>query len=353
MLFPTESNQDNEDNNISEIHQENQFYFNKKNIINDSIQDKIDNYDTRLTEVKISDVKKVFGKIENHDLEGNIKYNYRQDSILTNQNNHNEKITFTNNSKSLFDNSKLSNDKIIGENIKNKNHNSIFSIQKIKREIQKIEREIENNTFVILIKDEDKSNVKNKIPKIPHHNKYSKDNITKKIKRLFLKYLIITINFVVKQFKTNKNKDYSLKKLKYKYSEHLNTKSDLELLKKPIKDLLSKEISKQYKSPPDTNKKIIENLLKDEEDNIIIQEVFKITFCEWIYLFRKNKAKVINGKNIKFDGIKKLYKEINQKNPNDKKYISEFKKCLNKYEEWFENKKPRKERNHLKNKKTE
>ena len=337
MLFPTESNQDNEDNNISEIHQENQFYFNKKNIINDSIQDKIDNYDTRLTEVKISDVKKVFGKIENHELEGNI---------ITNPNNHNEKITFTNNSKFLFDISKLSNDKIIGENIKNKNHNSIFSIQKIKREI-------ENNTFVILIKDEDKSNVKNKIPKIPHHSKYSKDNIIKKIKCLFLKYLIITINFVVKQFKTNKNKDYSLKKLKYEYSEHLNTKSDLELLKKPIKDLLSKDISKQYKSPPDTNKKIIENLLKDEEDNIIIQEVFKITFCEWIYLFRKNKAKVINGKNIKFDGIKKLYKEINQKNPNDKKYISEFKKCLNKYEEWFENKKPRKERNHLKNKKTE
>ena len=343
MLFLTESNHDNEDNNISGIYDPNQFYFNKENINTNYIQD---SYDTRQTEVKISDVKKIFGKIENHDLEGNIKYNYRQDSILTNQNNHNEKITFTNNSKFLFDNSKLSNDKIIGENIKNKNHNSIFSIQKIKREI-------ENNTFVILIKDEDKSNVKNKIPKIPHHNKYSKDNIIKKIKCLFLKYLIITINFVVKQFKTNKNKDYSLKKLKYKYSEHLNTKSDLELLKKPIKDLLSKEISKQYKSPPDTNKKIIENLLKDEEDNIIIQEVFKITFCEWIYLFRKNKAKVINGKNIKFDGIKKLYKEINQKNPNDKKYISEFKKCLNKYEEWFENKKPRKERNHLKNMKTE
>jgi len=276
--------------------------------------------------------------IEKPDKKDNIKFNNIQDNTLANLNNHNEKITIKNNSKFSFDNSKLSNDKIIGENIKNKNHNSIFSIQKI-------EREKENNTFIILIKDEDKSNVKNKIP---HHNKYSKDNIIKKIKCLFLKYLIITINFVIKQFKTNKNKDYSLKKLKYKYSEHLNTKSDLELLKKPIKDLLSKEISKQYKSPPDTNKKIIENLLKDEEDNIIIQEVFKITFCEWIYLFRKNKAKVINGKNIKFDGIKKLYKKINQKNPNDIKYISEFKKCLNKYEEWFENKKPRKERNHLK-----
>ena len=158
--------------------------------------------------------------IEKPDKKDNIKFNNIQDNTLANLNNHNEKITIKNNSKFSFDNSKLSNDKIIGENIKNKNHNSIFSIQKI-------EREKENNTFIILIKDEDKSNVKNKIP---HHNKYSKDNIIKKIKCLFLKYLIITINFVIKQFKTNKNKDYSLKKLKYKYSEHLNTKSDLELL---------------------------------------------------------------------------------------------------------------------------
>ena len=297
------------------------------------------NYDNEMNDSynELNDIKEIF--------------NNKQDNTLINPNHHKEEKTFTNQSiieynieeinklkKNLSDNSKLSNDKLNDENIKNQN-NAIFSLTKTKRNYKKKEKE----NIEILIKNEDTNNIKNK----KRHNKYSEDNIMKKIKCLFLKYLIITINSLVEKYKTNKEIDYTLKKLKYKYSEHLNTKSDLELLQKPIKDMLSKEISTKCISPPDSNKKTIENLLKDEKNNIIIQEILKITFSEWIYLFKKKKGKLINGTKIIFKGIETVYKKIEKKNKNDEKYISQFKKCLNKYEEWFKKKKPRKGRNHF------
>lgn len=199
--------------------------------------------------------------------------------------------------------------------------------------------------FLITKKKKDNNKENNEI-RIIKHNKYSYDNIIKKIKHWFLTYLRISVNNLIKKYRSNKDNDYILKKLSYKYAEQLKCNLELELLENPIKNILSKDISKQYKCSKKINEKNIQKLLKDEEKNknSILKVILEMTFRDWIDNFINGKVIYINGKKIKFVGIKKLFKDIKKKNKNDKKYMSLFKSLLYNYENYFKNKKQRKTR---------
>ena len=183
-----------------------------------------------------------------------------------------------------------------------------------------IETEKNNN---VIEKEEDKNNKK---------RKYDCDNIIKKIKCYFLKYLVLSVNLLIQNYQTNKEKDYTLKRLSYTYSKQLNKQINLQLLKKPLQDVLSLEINGKYKSNKDYNKKQIELLLKDKND--IIKEILKITFSEWLDLFRKKKAKEIKGNKIIFNGYEDLLEELKKKNK-DEEYISKIEKKIFDYEKYF------------------
>ena len=66
------------------------------------------------------------------------------------------------------------------------------------------------------------------------------------------------MNSFIKKYKSKETPDYKLKRLSYKNVKQTNLQLNRELLKMPIKDVLSIEISGKYKSDTISNKEIIE-----------------------------------------------------------------------------------------------
>ena len=201
-----------------------------------------------------------------------------------------------------------------------------------------IVKELEKNTPKITklkgrVTNEDKNNNnKNSL-----HNKNCTDNIIKKVKRIFFGYSLKTVNSLINKYKTDENKNYTLLKIDYKIVDRLKKEVDLILLNMPLKLLLSQNISSKYKAPSDKNKLIIEDLLKDEKDNEVINHIMNLTFMKWIDMFRNKKEVKINGNNIKFEGIDDVLNTIRNKNK-EKGYFSNFIYLLYGYEKWFDNK---------------
>ena len=167
------------------------------------------------------------------------------------------------------------------------------------------------------------------------HNKFLDDNILKKIKSKFLRYLILFVNEVIKgENVINKNK---FKFLNYKYTDCLKKSEEIKLLNMTIKGIiLNKSISPKYSKPDkDYNKKLLEIILQKENSNEIINYVFNMKFKEWIdILTKKVKAKI---KEEYFNQIGDLLKRVvekNDDNDNDE-YMPNFIYCLYNYERLF------------------
>ena len=177
------------------------------------------------------------------------------------------------------------------------------------------------------------------------HTKYTPDNIIKKIKGRFIDYLITFFNNMI----TNKAKanEQTLKKINYKkYVNIMNKDSNLNFLEKPVKDILSEEISPKYSScSPNWNKKIIEKILKKYKDDKNIIFALKMKFKKWIDIFlMKNSIKTYDYLNEKeceefedyLPKINSLFEEILKEK--DEKYLSDFIFYCYNYEAWFNNK---------------
>ena len=201
---------------------------------------------------------------------------------------------------------------------------------------ENIKENEKNINFLAKKTERPKSNGTNKTKK---HTKNDCDN-KQKNKYYILKYLVLSMNSFIKKYKSKETPDYKLKRLSYKNVKQLNLQLNQELLKMPIKDVLSIEISGKYKSDTISNKEIIDLLLEKEKNNPIINEILNIKFLVWL-VFSKDIKIYKKGKIIRFEGIEELLKEIRSKN-NDEVYISEFEKSLDKYEVYFEGKRGKK-----------
>ena len=172
------------------------------------------------------------------------------------------------------------------------------------------------------------------------HGKIAPDNIIKKQKSKLIDFLMKFVNDLISDINEmkgeGKGKIKLLKKVNYKkYIDNMDRKTNLFILQKPIKDILSYEICTKFtKFPSDWNTKIIDSILKSniEDTNII----FNMKFDDWIDIFLlKNK-----GNNIK---IGKYLPKVNTLledilNKNDEYYFSKFIFYLYNYERWFYNK---------------
>ena len=177
------------------------------------------------------------------------------------------------------------------------------------------------------------------------HNKFSSDNIIKKIKKIFINNLI---NFVNTNIEKNTHEGKNLiKKLSYKdYTNILKVDTNREDLQKTVKEILSYNISSKYKnSTQNSNKLIIESILENYKNDNIIQFVFKLTMSDWIDIYRKNKNlndfKDLNESEynkIVIPDIDDLFNEFKD----DKKYLAHLIYYLYNYENYFYNKKARK-----------
>ena len=220
------------------------------------------------------------------------------------------------------------------------------------------EKKNENNDLNIIIEDKEEDVKKskrgrrmndedNKNKSKIEHNKYSEDNIIKKIKAKILCYSLLFLNNVLKSTIKDKVKLY---KLDYKYANQLKKGIDLDYLKMSLKDLYSMNVSPKFRSIRyDFNKITINNII---ENKVIVQDYSTIKFAldlkfeKWMELFtyKKNINKIIkdyegfenvNIEIIKksFIGVEELLKEILEKN--GQKYCSIFSFLLYNYEKWF------------------
>ena len=177
------------------------------------------------------------------------------------------------------------------------------------------------------------------------HNKFSADNIIKKIKTQLFNNLIKFVNGIIFS-RTNEGIKKCIKKVKYKeYADSLKKDKNINDLHMSIKDILSYDISKKYSSlekEKDYNKKKLESISKEYNNDKIINFVFNMKFVEWINIFlSKKKVKdfgVLDEEECKefekyLPEVNNLLEEIKQKN--DEKYLSYFIFYLYNFENWF------------------
>ena len=202
------------------------------------------------------------------------------------------------------------------------------------------------------------------------HNKFSEDNIIRKIKVKIFAYPLIFINNILKRNKKNK---YKLYKINYKYINQVKKVKDLEYLDMSLKDLYSFDISSKYKKFGKTHNKNI--IIKIIEKKILIEDystiifVFNLSLRKWLELFTYKKTinEIIKesegGKDINleiinksFIGVEELLKKILEDNNKDngedngkdngedngEDYFSKFVFLLYNYEKWFDIKSGRK-----------
>ena len=193
------------------------------------------------------------------------------------------------------------------------------------------------------------------------HDKNSADNIIKKLKLKFFEYSLRFLNnilnayldktkiieytrFLRKNIKIEDETQNLIKFLDYKFVDKIKKETDLQLLKSPLKDIFSNDISPKYSTlSRDSNKKMIERILEEQKDNLNIMFAFNLTFEEWIEIFTfkkelksfiildKDKMKDLNDKFIKLD---KLILEIYDKNYTNN-YLSYFISYAFNYKRWF------------------
>ena len=195
------------------------------------------------------------------------------------------------------------------------------------------------------------------------HNRNSGDNIIKKIKLKFIEYSLKFLNNILNSFiaknkiigymkisSNNKRYYYSqgyenlIKTLDYKFIDRIKKDKELSLLKLPLKEIFSNNISPKYSTlPPEYNKNMIRELISKENENAIIMFAFNLTLEEWIDIFtHKRKLEAfenLSKENIKeidnkFDKVEKLIVEMYQKN-NYKNYLSYLISYMFNYKRWF------------------
>ena len=229
---------------------------------------------------------------------------------------------------SISDKSILSNDKM--------NENEINSF--LSNETNRLNENINKTKSIKSLID-----TTNKTKTINENNKYNFNNILRKIKHLILYSLINFINSKIKEFYNDKIGKGIFKKelqtLNQKEKSESNIKFNQEFLNRTIKDIFSNDISGRYTNiSKDHNKKIIENLLNEENFDIkyYFTNLFNLTFKQCLEHYRGTKSY------FELNGMKLFEEEINNNFMDDEYYIKALKYHLDNYEKILNNKKSRK-----------
>ena len=164
------------------------------------------------------------------------------------------------------------------------------------------------------------------------HNKYSDDNLRRKVKHLTLKKLLQFINKKIEEkYKTNIGYGVFIKRLltiNQKQKSDATIQFNKDFLNKPIGEIFSENISTRYTNYPlSHNKSLIQLLLKDEDINIRIyfNKLFNLSFLDCLKHIRGSEEikELIGLEGL--DSIKKEYED-------DKDYVD----LLDRYFKEFE-----------------
>ena len=285
----------------------------------------------------------------------------------------NEKIQehyVLNNGNEMDGNELFSFDKIKKEifpklNISNEIKNKIIKDEEILKNIEKFKKiKTENEFNSEEIYGELKFGRKKRGDKsIRNHNRYSYDNVMKKIKSEIFDCLLSFINIIFNAF-IDKNKKTSLftityenkkvydngfylKPLNYEIIDKLKKDYNLNLLQMNLKDFFSQKITPKFKNfSTSSNKIILDEILKDETDDSLIVKALNLKFEEWLDFFTYKKnipilEQIEIEKNVILPRADKLLNKIGSEN--DDSYFSIFLFLLYNVKWWFDAKRKRKE----------
>jgi hypothetical protein len=151
--------------------------------------------------------------------------------------------------------------------------------------------------------------------KAPIHDKFSEDNLRRKIQVHFMSFIIVFINDILKQL----GHEQQFNKLSYDFKKNVTNSFFEELKTKKISDIICNNISKKYKKENlDFNQKLYENL-KDKEVLKDLFDVNYLVFFKNIY-YEKNitflnslsEKKIVLSSQIKtFEDLKQTVKKDN------------------------------------------
>ena len=187
------------------------------------------------------------------------------------------------------------------------NNNSKESISKIKS-ISKIST-TQSKIFKVTIEKETKSiktqkrrRSKNKNDNQNIHNKYSEDNILRKVQIHFLNFIIFILNDILKEL------NYTERFLKIDY--HIKKKVSKDYIKclktKKISDIVCLDITSKFTTKDKDTNRIIYDKIKDNE---ILNKLFDAEYLEFFDIYYKSKSEYINF--TKF-GLEKEVKRSNK-----------------------------------------
>lgn len=156
------------------------------------------------------------------------------------------------------------------------------------------------------------------------HNKFNKDNIMRKIKSFFFKYILIILNG------TLKNKYYKFYPLNSSLNEDLKKDFNEKLLKRTIRDIFeNSELCKRNINRENANKLLIQKIFKENTEKTVIN-ILNSTYNDILDYVRdiqlENFLGMIRKKELK-----------NKKNTLEvvESYMKEVKELLLNYEKWF------------------
>jgi hypothetical protein len=213
------------------------------------------------------------------------------------------------------------------------------SLNQKKMEVPILNENKQEPKKILLGRKKKNSNIKGK------HNKYSGDNIIKKIKSNLLNNLAKLINIRIKKIYNN-NIGYGIfqkQLLKMNQRQVVNSKDNKLFIFKTLKEIFSDDISTKYVSYSIShNKDLIQELIneRDEEKRIKFNKLFNLTFFDCLKHFRGNEyIEELQGLDS-IDNILEKFKE-------DEDYLKSFKYYILNLEEILERKKNRNRNNKI------
>ena len=192
------------------------------------------------------------------------------------------------------------------------------------------------------------------------HSKFSNDNLTKKSKNIVLKSALESINKKIKEKYKNKigfgkfKKELQILNQKNKIKSTAN--DDKLFLHKTLKEIFSDNISSRLYNYSEThNKAIIESLIndEDEEKRIYFNNLFNITFLEYLNYFISSETCNLNNNSILY-GFKdfSFIKDSLIQN-NGEYYVNTLIEYLKNFKEIINKKRSRNSKKKLKEKSSE
>ena len=177
------------------------------------------------------------------------------------------------------------------------------------------------------------------------HNKYSDDNLIRKIKHVIMEGMRAFINKKIKMFYADEDKEELSKKflfvLKQNQIVHSKVEYNKMFLSKTIREIFSGDISSKYsRYPPWHNKDLIESLSNDKDPvkSTFFNNIFNLNFVDCLSHFRGSKP------NENLNGLVKLEEHLELEKSTglfDEDYCTLFRHFVQNFEKIIMEKKPR------------